>query len=50
MTFEYTSLAVTGQGNIKLVIYTALEEEGTAGKLRSLLSVPVSRAIKEIYK
>jgi transcriptional regulator with XRE-family HTH domain len=38
MTFEYTSFAVTGQPDMKLVVYTALEADGTVEKLGALLA------------
>jgi hypothetical protein len=37
MTFEYTSLEVTGQIDMKLVVYTPLENDDTAKKLSTLL-------------
>lgn len=37
MTFEYTSLQVTGQVDMKLVVYTPLETDQTAEKLGALL-------------
>ncbi len=37
MLFEYTSLAVSDQPDMKLVVYTPLQEEGSAGKLERLL-------------
>jgi transcriptional regulator with XRE-family HTH domain len=40
MTFEYTSFAVTGSPDIKLIVYTPLASEQTAEKLDALLAVP----------
>lgn len=37
MTFEYTSFAVTGPADMKLIVYTPLEEDETAEKLEALL-------------
>jgi transcriptional regulator with XRE-family HTH domain len=39
MTFEYTSFAVTGSPDIKLIVYTPLASEQTAEKLDALLAV-----------
>ncbi|MDE1995996.1 MAG: helix-turn-helix domain-containing protein [Rhizobiaceae bacterium] len=41
MTFEYTALAVIDRPDMKLVVYTPLDEDGTAGKLEKLLRLPV---------
>jgi hypothetical protein len=38
MVFEYTSFAVTDQPDMKLIVYTPLEEDGTVAKLEALLS------------
>jgi hypothetical protein len=38
MTFEYTSFAVTGQADMKLVVYTPLEGDGTVEKFDALLT------------
>jgi len=40
MTFEYTSFAVTGSADMKLIVYTALPQDETADKLGSLLAGP----------
>lgn len=47
MTFEYTSFAVTGQADMKLIVYTALEQNQSVEKLGALLaqSKPVTRKI-----
>jgi hypothetical protein len=37
MTFEYTSLAVAEQPDMKLVVFTPLAEDETAKKLDRLL-------------
>jgi transcriptional regulator with XRE-family HTH domain len=37
MTFEFTSFAATDRSDIKLVVYTPLEEDRTIGKLEALL-------------
>ena len=37
MTFEYTSLAISDRPDIKLVVYTPLDEANTVGKLKELL-------------
>ena len=37
MVFEFTNLFILGQSNLKLVVYTPLETEGTIGKLNALL-------------
>ncbi|MFT4183980.1 MAG: helix-turn-helix transcriptional regulator [Rhizobium sp.] len=37
MTFEYTALAVIDRPDMKLVVYTPLDEDGTSEKLRDLL-------------
>jgi transcriptional regulator with XRE-family HTH domain len=37
MTFEYTSLEVTGQAGMKLVVYTPLDKDQTVEKLGALL-------------
>ncbi|WP_047456902.1 helix-turn-helix transcriptional regulator [Rhizobium rhizogenes] len=37
MSFEYTALAVIDRPDMKLVVYTPLDEDGTSGKLRVLL-------------
>jgi transcriptional regulator with XRE-family HTH domain len=42
MTFEYTSLAVTGQADMKLIVYTPLDKDQTAEKLHALLKGPVA--------
>lgn len=51
MTFEYTSLAISDRPDIKLVVYTPLDEANTVGKLKQLLrsksqtkSAPTSRS------
>jgi transcriptional regulator with XRE-family HTH domain len=46
MTFEYTSLLVTGQADMKLVVYTPLAKDNTVEKLGALLggAVNVPRA------
>jgi transcriptional regulator with XRE-family HTH domain len=38
MTFEYTALAVMDRPDMKLVVYTPLDEDGTGDKLKRLLS------------
>jgi transcriptional regulator with XRE-family HTH domain len=38
MTFEFTTFAVTGESDMKLVLYTPLEEDRTAEKLDALLA------------
>jgi hypothetical protein len=38
MTFEYTSFSVMGQGDMKLIVYTPLDQDGTSGKLDALLA------------
>jgi hypothetical protein len=43
MTFEYTSLEVTGQGDLKLVVYTPLETDKTIEKLTALLAASAIR-------
>ncbi|WP_312236856.1 helix-turn-helix transcriptional regulator [Stenotrophomonas sp.] len=40
MTFEYTSLAVSDQPDMKLIVYTPLNEAKTAMKLADLLQTP----------
>lgn len=42
MTFEYTSFAVTGQADMKLIVYTPLDSDQTAEKLDALLAGPVA--------
>ena len=37
MTFEYTALAVMDRPDMKLVVYTPLDEDGTSGRLKELL-------------
>jgi transcriptional regulator with XRE-family HTH domain len=37
MTFEYTSFDVSGQSDVKLIVYTALEDDQTVTKLDVLL-------------
>lgn len=37
MNFEYTALAVIDRPDMKLVVYTPLDEDGTSDKLRELL-------------
>ena len=37
MVFEYTSFAVTGQADMKLIVYTPLERDQTVEKLKALL-------------
>jgi hypothetical protein len=37
MNFEYTALAVIDRPDMKLVVYTPLDEDGTSEKLRVLL-------------
>ena len=37
MTFEYTALAVMDRTDMKLVVYTPLEEDGTSDTLKRLL-------------
>ena len=44
MVFEYTSLSVSGQPDLKFVVYTPLEEEQTIRKLDALLQLETSRA------
>jgi len=39
MVFEYTSFAVTDRSDMRLIVYTPLEEEQTDQKLRQLLKV-----------
>jgi transcriptional regulator with XRE-family HTH domain len=43
MTFEYTTFAVTGDTDMKLVVYTALESDRTVEKLDALLAEPSER-------
>lgn len=43
MTFEYTSLAVSDQPDMKPIVYTPLDEDKTAIKLQGLLRTPPSR-------
>jgi transcriptional regulator with XRE-family HTH domain len=44
MIFEYTSLAITDHADMKLVVYTPLDQERTAAKLKELLQhKPVTR-------
>jgi len=38
MTFEYTSFSVMGQGDMKLIVYTPLDQDGISGKLDALLA------------
>ena len=40
MLFEYTSFAITDRADMKLVVYTPLEEDRTAAKLAALLDAP----------
>ncbi|MBB3214200.1 transcriptional regulator with XRE-family HTH domain [Herbaspirillum sp. Sphag1AN] len=40
MTFEYTTLAVSDQPDMKLIVYTPIDEEKTALKLEGLLRAP----------
>ena len=42
MTFEYTSLQVIGQADMKLVVYTALDTDQTVEKLGALLRGPAN--------
>ena len=42
MTFEYTSLLVTGQADMKLVVYTPLARDNTVEKLGALLGGAVN--------
>src|SRR3569832_2188518 len=42
MTFEYTSLEIVGLADMKLVVYTPLNEHRTAEKLGTLLSGPTA--------
>lgn len=37
MTFEYTTLEITGQAGIKLIVYTPLDQDHTVEKLADLL-------------
>ena len=37
MTFEYTGFAVTGDADMKLIVYTPLDQDRTAEKLAALL-------------
>jgi MmyB-like transcription regulator ligand binding domain len=44
MVFEYNSLAVADHADLKLVVYTPLEEDQTAAKLKLLLrGKPIAR-------
>jgi transcriptional regulator with XRE-family HTH domain len=43
MTFEYTTFAVTGDTDMKLVVYTALKSDRTVEKLDALLAEPGKR-------
>jgi transcriptional regulator with XRE-family HTH domain len=38
MAFEYTGLSLTSQPDIKLIVYTPLDEDGTSRKLAELLA------------
>jgi len=38
MVFEYTTLGVSDQANMKMVVYTPLTEANTVAKLKRLLS------------
>jgi transcriptional regulator with XRE-family HTH domain len=42
MTFEYTSFEVTGQADMKLIVYTPLDRDHTAEKLDALLGGPAT--------
>ncbi len=42
MTFEYTSLLVTGQADMKLVVYTPLAKDNAVEKLGALLGGAVN--------
>ncbi len=42
MTFEYTSFAVMGQADMKLIVYTPLDRDETAEKLDALLAASKS--------
>jgi transcriptional regulator with XRE-family HTH domain len=42
MTFEYTSFAVMGHADLKLIVYTPLAEDQTAEKLDVLLAGPAT--------
>ena len=42
MAFEYTTLLVTGQADMKLVVYTPLEKDNTVEKLGALLGGAVN--------
>jgi hypothetical protein len=44
MTFEYSSFAVTGSPDMKLVVYTPLSSDRTAEKLDSLLVAASAQA------
>ncbi|WP_254460562.1 helix-turn-helix transcriptional regulator [Xanthomonas sacchari] len=44
MTFEYTTLEVADRPGMKLVVYTPLDEDGTAQKLRELRSATACAA------
>ena len=40
LTFEYTSFAVTGSADVKLIVYTPLSTDDTGRKLDALLAAP----------
>lgn len=43
MAFEYTSFAVTGSADMKLIVYTALPHDRTAEKFRTLLAATAGK-------
>jgi hypothetical protein len=43
MAFEYTTLQVAGQPDMKLVVYTPLDADGSTRKLQALLRGRPSR-------
>ncbi|KLD76913.1 helix-turn-helix domain-containing protein [Xanthomonas hyacinthi] len=46
MSFEYTSLTISDQPDMKLIVYTPLDEDKTAMKLEGLLQTAVGRGKK----
>jgi hypothetical protein len=47
MVFEYSSFALTDRPDMKLIVYTPLEEEGTVAKLDGLLRAATSSEGKD---
>lgn len=50
MVFEYSSFALTDRPDMKLIVYTPLEDEGTVGKLDRLLSTAGSSKARDIVE